>query len=200
MTVTPLLPDKETYGCSSYLVMGEWKRLEDINTLIDAGGNDRIVAQIEAIPTGVGKKGVERVILTHSHFDHMGGLAAIIDRYHPEVLAFSMVRGVTRVLRNGERLRCGSGTLEVIHVPGHSQDSICLLDSQQGILFTGDMPLRVYTAGGSYTRPYAEAIERFAGLALKTICPGHGLPIEENIDVILRKSLANLRKCTLVDG
>jgi glyoxylase-like metal-dependent hydrolase (beta-lactamase superfamily II) len=45
---------------------------------------------------------------------------------------------VTRRLQNLETIDLGGRTLTVYHTPGHSPGSICLLDDQDGILFTGD--------------------------------------------------------------
>ena len=45
----------------------------------------------------------------------------------------------TQLLEDGKDIELGGGrTLEVIHTPGHSPGSICLLDKKNRILFTGD--------------------------------------------------------------
>ncbi|MFZ0386331.1 MAG: MBL fold metallo-hydrolase [Solirubrobacteraceae bacterium] len=44
----------------------------------------------------------------------------------------------TRLLREGDRLDLGRRTLTVLHTPGHSPDSISLLDEREGILFPAD--------------------------------------------------------------
>ncbi|MDQ2754965.1 MAG: MBL fold metallo-hydrolase [Actinomycetota bacterium] len=44
----------------------------------------------------------------------------------------------TRLLADGDTIDLGRRTLRVIHTPGHSGDSICLLDDESGILFGGD--------------------------------------------------------------
>lgn len=41
-------------------------------------------------------------------------------------------------VREGDRIDLGGRILEVIHTPGHSPDSMMLLDQKHGILFTGD--------------------------------------------------------------
>jgi glyoxylase-like metal-dependent hydrolase (beta-lactamase superfamily II) len=41
-------------------------------------------------------------------------------------------------LYNGERIDLGHRALTVLHTPGHSPDSICLLDERSGLLFAGD--------------------------------------------------------------
>ncbi|MGB9185407.1 MAG: MBL fold metallo-hydrolase [Solirubrobacteraceae bacterium] len=44
----------------------------------------------------------------------------------------------TTTLRDGDRIDLGARTLTTLHTPGHSPDSICLLDEREGILFAGD--------------------------------------------------------------
>lgn len=41
-------------------------------------------------------------------------------------------------LADGERIGLGGRDLTVLHTPGHSPDSICLLDERAGLLFAGD--------------------------------------------------------------
>ncbi|MEJ2869931.1 MBL fold metallo-hydrolase [Actinomycetospora sp. OC33-EN08] len=41
-------------------------------------------------------------------------------------------------LRDGDVVELGGRTLTVLHTPGHSPDSICLLDDRDGVLFAGD--------------------------------------------------------------
>jgi glyoxylase-like metal-dependent hydrolase (beta-lactamase superfamily II) len=45
---------------------------------------------------------------------------------------------VTRWLKNGDLIDLRGRKLEVIHTPGHSPDSICLLDREAKLLWTGD--------------------------------------------------------------
>ncbi|MCW4049763.1 MAG: MBL fold metallo-hydrolase [Candidatus Bathyarchaeota archaeon] len=55
---------------------------------------------------------------------------------------------VTRWLKDGDKVELGDRTLDVVHTPGHSPDSICLLDKKNKILWTGDSfypaPIYVY--------------------------------------------------------
>ena len=44
----------------------------------------------------------------------------------------------TRLLEDNEVLDLGGRSLRVLHTPGHSPDSICLLDEKNGLLFGGD--------------------------------------------------------------
>jgi glyoxylase-like metal-dependent hydrolase (beta-lactamase superfamily II) len=47
-------------------------------------------------------------------------------------------RPATRLLRDGDRVDLGGRALTVLHTPGHTPDSSCLLDERSGILFGGD--------------------------------------------------------------
>jgi hypothetical protein len=76
--------------------------------------------------TGLGKNAIEQVILTHSHSDHAAILPLIREKYHPVVYAYSAFAGADIVLKDGQILHCGDRHFEVIHIPGHSDDSICL--------------------------------------------------------------------------
>jgi glyoxylase-like metal-dependent hydrolase (beta-lactamase superfamily II) len=42
------------------------------------------------------------------------------------------------LVKDGDRIELGKRTLEVIYTPGHSPGSMCLLDAEQRLLFTGD--------------------------------------------------------------
>lgn len=44
----------------------------------------------------------------------------------------------TEVLHEGDRVDLGDRELTVLHTPGHTPDSICLLDEKSGVLFGGD--------------------------------------------------------------
>ena len=116
------------YTCRSYLVLGDWSKLDDVNALVDAGADPGLIDFLEAAPTGVGKRRIERVVLTHGHYDHTIMLGALRERWAPEVLAFgSAADGVDRRLRDEDLIRLGDREFEIIHTPCHTEDSICLV-------------------------------------------------------------------------
>ena len=148
-----LLPSPSAvYSGNAYLVLGDSNRLDDVNALVDVGTDGSILRSIAGIWTGVGKKPVDRVVLTHSHFDHAGGLSKIRDAYNPEICAFAMIEGVKRQLFHGDLLLLGDEWFEVLHAPEHSSDSICLYSGRTGILFTGDAPIYIHSPGGTYAK------------------------------------------------
>jgi glyoxylase-like metal-dependent hydrolase (beta-lactamase superfamily II) len=89
---------------------------------------------------------------------------------------------ITAFLHDGDRFDLGGRTLEVIATPGHTPDSISLLDRANGLLFTGDTyypgPIFLF-APGTDLDAYAASIRRLATLApqLKLVLGAHNVPV-----------------------
>jgi glyoxylase-like metal-dependent hydrolase (beta-lactamase superfamily II) len=194
MKVVRLRPNPDIYCCNSYLVLGDWNKLDDINTLIDTGSDAYILNEILKLNTGVGKVPVEKIILTHLHFDHCGGVQKIREQFRAKVFSWIKFDEQSGELKDGELVRLGDSYFEIIHTPGHSSDSICLYNKSQGILFSGDTQIRVNASDGTFTDEYRESIKRLAALKIGVIYPGHGNPIEENPEEILQYSLRNVKR------
>ena len=82
-----------------------------------------------------------------------------------------------RLLRDGDDVTLDELTFSVIHTPGHTRGSVCLLG--HGVLFSGDTLFRNGVGRTDYpgasARKIEESLERLAGLAAETIVyPGHG--------------------------
>lgn len=85
------------------------------------------------------------------------------------------------LLEDGDLIALGERTLEVIHTPGHSPGSICLLDSKNRILFTGD----TFFPGPLYAYPEDVDIDDYIASLEKLndrideydyLCSGHNDP------------------------
>lgn len=184
------------YTSNVYLLLGDWKRIEDLNTLIDVGSDPSIIETLETTPTGVGKNKIDQVILTHGHSDHTAVLPQIVETYRPVVMAFSHhIDGVNRILKNGDVIRAGDALLEVIHTPCHTEDSICLYNPDTGALFVGDTPIIVQTTDASYERRFYEALKSICYRKVNIIYFGHGEPLRHHVSDRLFESLRNVRKC-----
>lgn len=108
MKIIQLDKNPSTYTCNSYLILGDWNGLKDINTLIDPGTDGNVIEQIKNISTGCGKLPVQQIILTHNHFDHASGVASLKQRYGTRVLAFSNGPKVEELLRDGQCFTAGN--------------------------------------------------------------------------------------------
>ena len=197
MRITLLHGNPQNYSCNAYLVRGDSNEGEDVNTLVDVGIDGSICAEIDNLCTGIGKKKVAQVVLTHGHYDHAAGLGAVVACYHPHVCAFAPGKHVDVLLLDGQVLRLGDREFEVLHTPGHSEDSICLYCAEEQTLFAGDMPLDVKTPGGSYPGELLASLERIACRHVATIYAGHASPMTLGVPELLRRTIRNIRQSTL---
>lgn len=193
MKVIKLITNPILYSSNAYLILGTWNKISDVNTLIDTGSDGYILDHIEKINTGVGKKPVDKVILTHNHFDHTGGTRDLKQKFDAEVLSFTATPYTTRLLKPGENLLLGDCYFEVIHTPGHSSDSISLYCKSDGVLFSGDTNLRIHQPDESYSEEFIQTIERLSRLKINVIYPGHGEPLDENPERMIRQTLQNIK-------
>ncbi|CAG1000839.1 putative polyketide biosynthesis zinc-dependent hydrolase PksB [Methanosarcinales archaeon] len=195
MKIQNLSGGSTIYTSNVYLITGTWNAFNDVNTLIDVGRDPAIIEIINNASTGVGKKRIDQVILTHSHYDHANLLPRIRDIFNPQVFAFSpSLEGVDHLLKDGEVLKMGDRIFEIIYAPGHSNDSICIYCEEEQILFVGDTNIHIQCTDGSYEKRFVMALEKLRRMNVKRIYSGHGNPILNNCNEIIRTSLENVRK------
>lgn len=194
MRIIALKKNPRTYSCNAYLLLGDWNRVEDVNTLIDPGIDAFVLQEIEGISTGFGKVAVEQILLTHNHFDHAAGVVAIKERCKARVMAAIDGPGVDELLTDGRFIKAGDDYLEVIHVPGHSSDSICLYAPAAEALFSGDTQLRPHPSGEEYSEGYAAGLRKLVERKIKTIYAGHDAPLTGGCGQLIRHTLDGLRK------
>ncbi|HVA36182.1 MAG TPA: MBL fold metallo-hydrolase [Candidatus Dormibacteraeota bacterium] len=143
------------------------------------------------------------LVHTHAHIDHIGALADLKEltraegALHPDDLpiyrqmalqaswlgiAPPRVAAIDRAIADGDVVRAGSLSLEVIHTPGHTPGSCCFLFEQDGerLAFTGDTLFfgsigRTDLPGGDTARILASLRDRVLALPEETVVhPGHG--------------------------
>jgi glyoxylase-like metal-dependent hydrolase (beta-lactamase superfamily II) len=90
---------------------------------------------------------VQYIVLTHGHGDHTGGAAAAKKYTGADIVVHRLNHMQADVsVEDGDTLPLGDLSLQFIHTPGHTEDSICILCN--GKLITGDT-LFVGKVGGT---------------------------------------------------
>ncbi len=91
---------------------------------------------------------------------------------------------ISHAIHDGFKINLGGRTLEVISTPGHTPDTICLLDRVNGLLFTGDTyypgPIWLYRPETDLDA-YANSVKRLAALSpeLKLVLGAHNIPVAQ---------------------
>ncbi|MFP4529422.1 MAG: MBL fold metallo-hydrolase [Candidatus Kapaibacterium sp.] len=198
MNVLKLNKNPGKYSCNVYHVRGDWNAINDVNTMIDTGTDAFVLDEVMSLSTGVGKRRVEQIILTHEHFDHAGGRHKFIEKFKPRVIAFSPISGVTDRAYDGMKVKIGDCDGIILHTPGHSHDSICIYVASEKTLFSGDTLLNIKTAGGTYSQEYLEVLERLAALDIRIIYSGHDDPVTKNALDMINHTLENVRNSKII--
>lgn len=109
---------------------------------------------------------------------------ALPPEFQPETWIIPPVEP-TSLLEDGSFIELGDRTLEVMHTPGHSSGSICLLDAKHRLLFSGDVffpgPLYAYEDEVDLDL-YIQSIERMRKRMgdYDHLCSGHNDPWVES--------------------
>ena len=114
--------------------------------IIDAGGDaDKIETAVESMS---GKP--KYVILTHGHFDHVGGVEEICSKYNipfyisradeeymeKDSSVFGTLPKASVYIKEGDTIKLGSYEIKVIETPGHTKGGLCFFVDNK--VFTGD--------------------------------------------------------------
>jgi glyoxylase-like metal-dependent hydrolase (beta-lactamase superfamily II) len=117
---------------------------------------------------------------------------------------------VSRRIHDGEHIDLGGRDLEILFTPGHTPDSLSLLDRGNGLLFTGDTfypgPIYLFTPETDFAA-YAKSVARLTEFVprLKLLLPAHNVPIAEpdalhHLDTAVKQVQSGAAKFTVTDG
>ncbi len=172
----------------------------DMGVLIDPGTGMNREKLLGAVGAGLNGRSLGGLILTHEHFDHVGGTGAIVEEFGCPVYGSAET---AQVLKDGDPMRSGAflfgsdmdpvegvnviddnleiGPLgfNIIHTPGHSPGSISILERSSRALFCGDL---VFCDGGvgrwdlpgGHLPTLKGSIRRILDLNPGSLYPGHG--------------------------
>ena len=205
MEVYTLFP--ASWGSNCYILLSDSedksRRAAVVDPSADAHEILRFIEKKKAI--------LDFIVLTHGHFDHIVSLdtlrdltfvPAYVHKDDDEMLsdgrknAYSVFfsgdkhwRPAEKLLEDGDKLKLGDETVEVISTPGHSKGSICLLFGDK--LITGDTLFANgygrYDLHGGDPNILADSLASLRSFNKDlTIYPGHGDPTR------LEDALANL--------
>ena len=80
---------------------------------------------------------IKYIVNTHHHFDHTLGNEAMAESTHAPIIQHELSELKNNIkVKDGDFIEFGNSKLKVLHTPGHSKDSICLIGN--GKIFSGD--------------------------------------------------------------
>jgi glyoxylase-like metal-dependent hydrolase (beta-lactamase superfamily II) len=119
------------------------------------------------------------IINTHSHFDHVLGNEQVAEITGAKIVQHKNSKLTKQIsVSDGDIIRIGNIPIRILHTPGHSTDSICLVVNNE-LVFTGDTLFvgncgRVDLPGSNPKDMYNSLFEKISKLEESlTIYPGH---------------------------
>ena len=180
-------------GCVYLMNLGEL-------ILIDTGAGwsvDRIINNVQSL--GLDCKNLSKILLTHCHIDHIGGVPEIKKRFGSKIYihkldapplengdavltaakwyqtSFPPTRVDVKLNSPEETLMIGDQKIVCLHTPGHTPGSICIYLDKEGkrILFGQDLHGPLLEEFGSNIEDYGRSTKKLLDLEADILCEGH---------------------------
>ncbi len=188
-------------------------RLILVDTSAEANASD-VLSYLRKI--GYRPSDISSIIITHTHPDHVGGLATLKEKTEAEVASHRIEAQyiakettypgglgplrhracpVDVLLEDGDRYQ----ELLVIHTPGHTPGNIALLDEARELLIAGDTVRNEGGVVGPMSDTYnidptehRHSIKKVAAYEFEALIVGHGGPIKEGASDRLKRTASSL--------
>jgi glyoxylase-like metal-dependent hydrolase (beta-lactamase superfamily II) len=169
--------------------------------VIDPGPDD--ADHFDAVLRTIGKRKLSHIVITHTHHDHVDGLAALVSATGAKTAGFgrrvpnsgaetTSISGSEIVdqdfipdvpLADGSQLAGDGWALTALHTPGHAPDHLCLALGGTKILFSGDHVMgwntSVIAPPEGRMDHYMAGLDRLAQRDDDVYFPGHGGQVAE---------------------
>jgi glyoxylase-like metal-dependent hydrolase (beta-lactamase superfamily II) len=176
------------HGTNTYLIAAA-----DGLTVLDPGPDDP--AHVRDILAAAGTLPIKRILLSHTHHDHLGATAALQSATGARTYGFERTAALhftpDHPLADGDAV----AGLTAVHTPGHASDHLAF--AYQDILFSAD---HVMSWSSSIVNPpdgdmqaYYASLQRLLDRADRLYLPGHGPALPEPRSLV-EEMLAHRRK------
>jgi glyoxylase-like metal-dependent hydrolase (beta-lactamase superfamily II) len=140
------------FTSNAFLVEG------DRRVLVDTGANFDITERV------ADHGGIDAVVMTHTHADHVGNLADVKAEFDVRAWGFDTDEpGIDEPIADEGTIQLGDHEYVALHTPGHKNDHLCFYSADAGVLFAGDLVFQ----NGSFGRTDLE--EGDHGLLVESI-------------------------------
>lgn len=169
--------------------------IHDLNLAIDAGDKKFEKETKQDLSKTINPEKIKTVILTHLHYDHIGCFDLFPNaKFYAEnnsikefeknqteklnyILNPEIVKNFTKKLHPISQLKLPK-QYQIIQTPGHCKSSICIYDSKNQILYSGDTLFHKNIIGrtdlpNSNPTKIEKSLQKIQKLKIKILCPGH---------------------------
>ncbi|KAI0417493.1 Metallo-hydrolase/oxidoreductase [Xylaria grammica] len=189
----PTIADVEQISSRVVRVLGQNPSkftLQGTNTYIVGTGHERLIidtgqgmpewAELISSTLSDSSFSLSRILLTHWHGDHTGGVPDLV-RMYPH-LASSIYKNTPskgqRPITDGQVFKVEGATVRAVHTPGHSHDHMCFVLEEENAMFTGDNIMGHGTAAVEQLGLWMESLRTMGSHGCIAGYPAHGVVIQ----------------------